>query len=206
MWWFVPLAGLLLVVSTAEGPQADAQARASCRTAGSTIDAGPGGRVYKGLTRNPDRVYLCSYRTGRRTAIGWDDCFNALGVVEVRFTRRFVALGLWSCAPGGTSATVDLRSTASGRRVRRILRPGGDDPGELEYVTDLVVRRDGALAWIIELRDAADSPARYQVRSSLSGTASTILAEGNDIAAGSLALAGSTLYWTQGGLARSATL
>ena len=206
MWWFVPLAGLLLVVSTAEGPQADAQARASCRTAGSTIDAGPDGRVYKGLTRNPDRVYLCSYRTGRRTAIGWDDCFNALGVVEVRFTRRFVALGLWSCAPGGTSATVDLRSTASGRRVRRILRPGGDDPGELEYMTDLLVRRDGALAWIIELRDAADSPARYQVRSSLSGTASTILAEGNDIAAGSLALAGSTLYWTQGGLARSATL
>lgn len=206
MWWFVPLAGLLLVVSTADGPQADAQARASCRTAGSTIDAGPGGRVFKGRTRDPGRVYLCSYRTRSRTAIGWDDCFNALGVVEVRFTRRFVALGLWSCAPGGTSATVDLRSTASGRRVRRILRPGGDDPGELEYVTDLVVRCDGALAWIIELRDTAGSQARYQVRSSLSGTASTILAEGNDIAAGSLALAGSTLYWTQGGLPRSASL
>ena len=160
MWWFVPLAGLLLVVSTADGPQAEAQARASCRTAGSTIDAGPGGRVYKRRTRDPGRVYLCSYRTERSTAIGWDDCFNALGVVEVRFTRRFVALGLWSCAPGGTSATVDLRSTASGRRVRRILRPGGDDPGELEYVTDLVVRRDGALAWIIELRDTVAHRAR----------------------------------------------
>ena len=73
-------------------------------------------------------------------------------------------------------------------------------------MTDLVVRRDGALAWIIELRDTADSPARYQVRSSLSGGASTILAEGGDIAAGSLALAGSTLYWTQGGLPRSASL
>ena len=206
MWWLVPLVGLLLVVSTADGPQADAQARASCRTAGSTIDAGPGGRVLKRPTRDPDRVYLCSYRTGRRTAIGWDDCFNAVGVFEVRFTRRFVALGLWSCGPGGTSATVELRSTASGRRVRRILSPGGDDPGEIEYVSDLVVRRDGALAWIIELRDTADSPARYQVRSSLSGGTSAILAEGSDIAAGSLALAGSTLYWTQGGLPRSALL
>jgi hypothetical protein len=44
------------------------------------------------------------------------------------------------------------------------------------------------------------------VRSSLSGGASTVLAEGGDIAAGSLALAGSTLYWTQGGLPRSASL
>jgi hypothetical protein len=203
----VPLAGVLLcVVSTAGGQQAAAQPRADCRTAGSTIDAGPGGRVYLRPTREADRVYLCSYRTGRRTAIGWDDCFDAAGVVEVAFTRRFVALGLWSCAPGGTSATVELRNTASGRRVRRILRPGGDDPGELEYVTDLVVRRNGALAWIIELRDSADSPARYQVRSSPGGTSSTILAEGSDIAAGSLALAGSTLYWTQGGLPRSASL
>jgi hypothetical protein len=200
------LAGLVLVAS---GPGAGASTsapRADCRTAATTIDAGPGGRVYFRRTRDPDRVYLCSYRSGRRTAIGWDDCFNANGVLLVRFTRRFVALGLWSCGPGGTSAAVELRRTRDGRRVRRILRPAGDDPAELEVLTDLVVRGDGAIAWIVELRDSADADPRYQLRTSVAGSTGTLIAEGTDIQPHSLALAGSTIYWTQAGTPRSASL
>ena len=79
-------------------------------------------------------------------------------------------------------------------------------PGRLAEVTDLVLRGDGTMAWIVELRDSAMSPPSYELRRSGAGSASTLLALGADIAPGSLALAGSTLYWTQAGAPRSAPL
>jgi hypothetical protein len=44
------------------------------------------------------------------------------------------------------------------------------------------------------------------VRASVSGRVGRLIAEGADIRARSLALAGSTLYWTQAGAPRSAAL
>jgi hypothetical protein len=44
-------------------------------------DAGIGGRIFFRPTNDADRVYLCSYRTGRRTPIGWDLLFDAEEVV-----------------------------------------------------------------------------------------------------------------------------
>jgi len=46
----------------------------------------------------------------------------------------------------------------------------------------------------------------YELRGSVSGTSSSLLAQGREVAPGSLALAGSTLYWTQAGTPRSAPL
>jgi hypothetical protein len=79
-------------------------------------------------------------------------------------------------------------------------------PGAVSDVTDLVLRGDGALAWIVEIRNTVDSGPRYQVRASLGGTVSTLVSEGGDIVPGSLALAGSTLYWTQAGTPHSTRL
>lgn len=181
--------------------------RSGCHFSGTTIDAGPGGRVFYRPTRDPDRVYLCSYRTGRRTPIGSDDCFNAVEVQITRFSRRFLAVDTRSCAPGGTASTLYLYRTRNGRRVRGVADvPGPFTPGAVSDVTDLVLRGDGALAWIVGLRDTVDSGPRYQVRASLGGTVSTLVAEGSDIAPGSLALAGSTLYWTQAGAPHSTRL
>lgn len=199
------LLALLLLAPGAGGTEAAAQRSPACVTSGRTIDAGSGGRVFYRPTRDPDRVYLCSYRTGRRTPIGWDDCFNAAEVQLTRFSRRLLAVDTLSCASGGTVSTLDMRRTRDGRRLRRVAA-APFVPGRLAEVTDLVLRGDGTMAWIVELRDSAMSPPSYELRRSGAGTASALLALGADIAPGSLALAGSTLYWTQAGAPRSAPL
>lgn len=194
----LPLVGVLLVASSAGGA-----APGDCRTAGTTIDGGPGGRVFARRTDEIDRVFLCSYRTRRRTQIGTDDCLNSVQVDQTRFTRRLLAVDLFSCGPGGAVSTFDVRRTGDGRRIRRVRTPL--IPDAIQNATDMVLRGDGALAWILEIRDTPSAPPRYEVRASVSGTASTLVAAGADIAPGSLARAGSTLYWTQAGAPRSAT-
>ena len=203
--WALPVLGLLLLAVGAAGSAAAPGRAAGCATSGRTIDAGPGGRVFYRRTRDPDRVYLCSYGTGRRTPIGWDDCFNAAEVQLTRFSRRFLAVDALSCGPGGTASTLDLRRTRDGRRIRRVAA-APSMAGSLADVTDLVLRGDGTMAWIVELRDSPTSPPRYELRRSASGSSSSVLAQGSDLAPGSLALAGSTLYWTQAGTPRSAPL
>jgi hypothetical protein len=68
--------------------------------------------------------------------------------------------------------------------------------------TAVVVKSDGAVAWIVE----TDREEGYYQVHVLDGSGSRVLAEGPEIAPTSLALAGSTLYWTQGGKPFSATL
>jgi hypothetical protein len=205
---FLALAALAVAaVAPSAALDRPAKRRADCRTAGTTIDAGPGGRVFYRPTRDPNPVYFCSYRTRRRTMIGSDDCFQSAQVELTRFSRRFLAVDINSCSPGVTTSELDLRRTRDGRRVRWVAAvPGPVVPFSAGDVTDLVLRGDGALAWIVAIFDTASSPPRYQVRTSLRGTGSTLLAEGTDIASGSLALAGSTLYWTQAGAPRSTSL
>jgi hypothetical protein len=64
------------------------------------------------------------------------------------------------------------------------------------FATTIVLKSDGAVAWINErpLGEATE----YQVHA-LDKTGNRLLATGTDIDPHSLALAGSTLYWTQGG-------
>ena len=73
----------------------------------------------------------------------------------------------------------------------------GDGPASV-----IVVKRNGAVAWIL---DTVQRENRYQVHA-LDKTGERVLAVGSNIAPTSLALAGSTLYWTQGGKPFSTTL
>jgi hypothetical protein len=50
-----------------------------------------------------------------------------------------------------------------------------------------------------------ETPVVYDVRA-VDAAGDRLLADGNNIAPNSLALAGSTLYWTQGGAPQSASL
>ena len=204
----VMLALALAASNVAAAAPGLAPKRSGCHFSGITIDAGPGGRVFFRSTREIDRIFLCSYRTSRRTRLGTDDCFNSIEVELTRFSRRLLAVGLLSCGPGGSVSTLDVRRTRDGRRIRQLQAVPAPPfmPGALMRVTDLVLRGDGALAWIVEIRDSATTSPRYQVRTSLRGTESTLLAEGADIASGSLALAGSTLYWSQAGAPQSSVL
>jgi hypothetical protein len=70
----------------------------------------------------------------------------------------------------------------------------------------IVVKGDGAVAWIVRDREETKGgPGYYQVHA-VDKTGSRVLAAGTDIDPSSLALAGSTLYWTQGGQPASASL
>jgi hypothetical protein len=69
----------------------------------------------------------------------------------------------------------------------------------------IVVKSDGAVAWIAQDAVEGGLPYKYQVHV-LDGSGSRVLAEGPEVAPASLALVGSTLYWTQGGKPFSATL
>lgn len=73
----------------------------------------------------------------------------------------------------------------------------GDGP-----TTMILVKGDGAVAWIT---DTVQSENRYQVHA-LDKTGARTLAVGSNIDPNSLALAGSTLYWMQGGKPESTPL
>jgi hypothetical protein len=68
--------------------------------------------------------------------------------------------------------------------------------------TAIVVKNDGAVAWIVS---TPKEDGYYQVHA-VDKMGSRVLATGPEIEPHSLALAGSTLYWTQGGKPMSATL
>jgi|tagenome__1003787_1003787.scaffolds.fasta_scaffold20971710_2 hypothetical protein len=116
---------------------------------------------------------------------------------------------------GNSSYEVVVTDVRRGKRLRRVatgpLTPEQANPSDrierhegVGPVTALVVRSDGAVAWIA--RDLhADAGVSYVVRA-LIGRHSTGLADGADIAPRSLRLAGSTLSWTQRGQRRSAPL
>jgi hypothetical protein len=70
----------------------------------------------------------------------------------------------------------------------------------------IVVKGNGSVAWIAEDRLLSENgPTYYQVHA-VDKTGSRVLAAGTNIDPHSLALAGSTLYWTQGGKPESAVL
>lgn len=68
--------------------------------------------------------------------------------------------------------------------------------------TMIVLKSDGAVAWIV---DHVEEKERYQVRA-VDKDGNRVLAAGSNIDPQSLALAGNTLYWTQGGKPFSTTL
>jgi hypothetical protein len=79
-----------------------------------------------------------------------------------------------------------VRDLRTGRVLHRVASMGG-------FVEDLVVRSDGSVAWIV---DEGGKPEESKVVS-VDKTGTHTLAAGVGIAPMSLALAGSTLYWTQ---------
>jgi hypothetical protein len=91
-----------------------------------------------------------------------------------------------------------LHQVTTGMSVRPKATPVSEGP-----TTALVVKSDGSVAWIVE----TDYPGhvKYQVYA-IDKTGSQLLASSANIVPYSLALAGNTVYWTQGGQPFSAPL
>jgi hypothetical protein len=98
-----------------------------------------------------------------------------------------------------------VRDLSTGRILHRVetgrfVKPEAT-PVSVGLTTALVVKSDGAVAWIVE----TGIPTIYQVYA-IDKTGRRLLASSTGIVPYSLALAGNTVYWTQGGQPFSAPL
>jgi hypothetical protein len=143
-------------------------------------------------------VYGCSYQAKRSYLLGnvpsTADTPESGGGVELEALAGPVVADWYAADPG----YIEVRDLANGRVLHRLLPPGKEDTGQ---VWGLVVKSDGAVAWLS--RPLAGGP--YQVHA-VDKAGSRVVAEGDEIEPHSLALAGSTLYWTEAGKPMSAVL
>jgi hypothetical protein len=96
-----------------------------------------------------------------------------------------------------------VRDLRTGRVLHRVSSGTAlNGPDGIALTDQIVVNSRGAAAWSIESPFGAHS---YQVHA-VEKTGSRLLVSGPDIDPYSLALVGSTLYWTQGGKPMSASL
>jgi hypothetical protein len=159
-------------------------------------------------------VYGCAFRTGRAHELGGLPSELNLGgpggesgVLDATLAGTVVAYERsLNYEDGGGRDLVFVRDLRTGRVLHEVLtgtrvKPEAGFEG-VGAVVALVVKSDGSVAWIV----ATDAENGTRQVHAVDRTGSRTLATGSNIAPGSLALAGSTLYWTQGGQAQSATL
>ncbi len=146
-----------------------------------------------------------SYRLG---PISYGSASGSGGTYPIALAGPVVAYDVGETAPfrtptGFSAEEIWVRNLRTGKLLHRM--PNGS-PAESEDIglgetTAIVVKGDGAVAWIVRTGRTED----LQVRSA-DKTGSHVLVTSPEIAPESLALAGSTLYWTQGNKPMSATL
>lgn len=155
----------------------------------------------------------CAYGQTHRYAlgpVGYGSSSGSYGSDDYRLAGTTVAFTEWSCpgalAPPMTSCGEALSATSlrSGRRLHRVSVRAAQCNG---HILALLLREDGALAWIAA-NDKEGCPVRAEMLEvhALDSSGERVLAVGENIDSNSLALAGSALYWTQGGKPFSATL
>jgi hypothetical protein len=165
-------------------------------------------------------VYGCSFKDKRSYYLGpvpeavGTPAGNG-GVKRETLAGTFAAYEESSSNPLGADWGVTVRNLRNGKVVHRV--PTGT-PSEATHTVDgvvvqnegvgpamaIVVKSDGAVAWIAQAPGGGEGY-QYQVHA-LDKTGSRLLAASTEVDPFSLALAGSTLYWTQDGKPKSASL
>ncbi|MGA7705412.1 MAG: hypothetical protein WB998_11010 [Solirubrobacteraceae bacterium] len=174
------------------------------------------------------QLYVRPERSGPRGELLWPEAFGcvfghrrtySLGEISLGGTPEggkgieletlggsFVAYEYTLFSQGFKESLVIVRSLLNGHIIHRV--PSG--PSRLPKsvgagpLTTLVVKGDGAVAWIVESGREEASAANHFVSHSeytifaLDKTGTRQLAAGKNIDPYSLGLVGSTLYWTQG--------
>jgi hypothetical protein len=131
---------------------------------------------------------------------------GAAGVELPTLAGPIVAYGHDKIGESFKEWLVMVRDLRTGRVLRRLptgtpVNPRPSVTG-IGVITSLAVKANGAVAWIVQTTEENGS---YQVHA-VDGSGARLLASGADVAPASLALAASTLYWTQGGRPFSASL
>jgi hypothetical protein len=170
--------------------------------------------VYEGPeAKGLPEIFGCTYRHKHAYALGTkaESSVQGGGGIE-RETLAGTVVAYEKSSNGGFSHPgakwqVVVRDLRNGRMLHKVPTGVRNDPqvrpdNGIGPTTAIVVKSDGSVAWIVQTNPGAGT---YQVHA-LDGTGGRVLASGSDIDPSSLALAGSTLYWTQGGKPASAVL
>jgi hypothetical protein len=162
--------------------------------------------IAAGMT--PPYIYGCADGSRRSYTLGRvieGSASGSVGTGPFALAGPVVAYGAEKSFTGGHSfSEVWVRDLATGKILHRFPDGSPAEPGDVGIgeTTAIVVRRDGSVAWITR---ASRQLGGIQVRS-VDATGSHLLASSPEIEPKSLALAGSTLYWTQGGKPMLGTL
>jgi hypothetical protein len=175
------------------------------------------GHRYEGVFE-AERIVGCVYGSSRQFFVGDTPSGSGSGgggsSVE-QMSGSLVAVGgsSYSTVYESESDWVSVIDLRTGRRIHESFT-GPPEParntGYEDYgagpLASLVLRPNGDLAWIAATPPSRlTSAGRYQVYT-LEASGRRMIAFGNDIEPSSLALAGETIYWTQGGKPFSAPL
>jgi hypothetical protein len=160
----------------------------------------------------PEAIYGCAYAQGHAYALGplgfpWaGSSSGGGGTAREVLAGTILAYEQSSISYGrGTRSSwlVFVRDLRSGKVLHEVPTGTSSPPNPLlvgaGFTSVIVVKSDGAVAWITEGAFTDEVHA-------VDATGSRVLASGPGIERFSLALAGSTLYWTQGGMPFSAPL
>jgi hypothetical protein len=153
--------------------------------------------------------YACAYAGKRAFLLGpppYGSAAGSGGVGRIALAGPVVAysVGRRGETQGHTLGEVWVRNLVTGKLLHRMPNGSPAEPGNvgLGLTIALVVKSDGSVAWI---NGAPEALGTVQVRS-VDASGSHLLAVSPEIEPKSLALAGSTLYWTEAGKPYSALL
>jgi hypothetical protein len=205
----------LLLSASAGAAHSPHPASEKCRRGrGHTIVANARAQLYEAENKlSEHEIYGCAY--GGRQVYGLGplpsgSSSGAGGVEEEVLTGTIAAYEKFSItsntpnSSGPSSWLVIVRDLRTGRVLHRVPTGTSTSPEDVGggFTSGIVVKNDGAVAWIVEIRY---HPVEFEIHV-VDRQGSRILASGTNVDPQSLALAGSTLYWTQGGKPSSTTL
>ena len=215
---WVPIVATLLAAAPAYAASRDKR-HAQCPPVRSgLITADAKAQVYtRPVHGEPEVFFACAYGSKHTYNLGTGppNISSQGGSQNTHFTLDGAMLAyesFWFTSypkPGALQCEqyVVVRDLRTGRMLHQV-PTGTGSPLSLCFgpIATLVVKSDGAVAWIAESdKEPYEPPVLCEVYA-VDDTGSRLLASSAEINPYSLALGGNTLYWTQGGKPMSATL
>jgi hypothetical protein len=178
----------------------------SCRLAGAQVLAtDPVVQVSFSPANDHSRVYVCLRRKGLAYANGSVEAQLHEAIAPVALSGYFVAYGATVYGTDTSTARLVVLDAATRHTVASLpATTFGSGPESFHSVSDLVVARDGSIAWIAR-STGAFSALTFEVHSATHNIA-RVLDHGPQIVPGSLRLQGGTVSWRNGSRLSNAQL
>lgn len=192
--------------------------RKSCPSAGNTVAQNASVRVYSKTRNNDlDPLLACRFRDGKPFRLGvvvGRECQNVSRLEQVVLAGDMIAIAAIECE---LETAFDHLTVWNAKRRKLIAKadpaafkdPVTSDPGDgYSEIDDVVVKSDGAVAWIGRSGYQSKSePDNVEVRRIAAGGKNELLDSGTGLVRTSLALArNGRVYWTNGSAAKSVAL